>query len=271
MWWGKWQERERDLERRRETQHDAGIWLRGAGGNVCREQQWGFVTSHVLDLNWNTLSRNQHRNGAWAPEMGSPGNTHGLWTYKDSPGKGELRKSYSDSYLPICFCFPCEFWTCFKCILTLKWVGLKFPGKSVRRNRGLEEGHYSSPENPRIAVPQESRHSKLLFFLVHIFPAGTRTVMQMFCPAVMPSTQLGVCSDGGRSFVEPGWAMLCHYRGTHGWWEGFGSCRHQGKTLCFHTDEIIEWENCCSSSPKFPSVLLSFILNLDWMQAVHQS
>lgn len=81
-------------------------------------------------------------------------------------------------------------------------MGLKFPGKSVRRNRGLAEGHYPSPENPRIAVPQESRHSKLLFFLVHIFPAGTRTVMQMFCPAVMPSTQLGVCSDGGEALLS---------------------------------------------------------------------
>lgn len=121
MWWGRWQESERDSGRRREVQHDTGIWPRGAGRNLCREEQWVFVTSHIFDLNLSTLPRNTHRNGAWAAEVGSPGNRRGLWAYKSSPGKGELRKSHSDSYLPVCFFFPCDFWTCFKCILTVKW------------------------------------------------------------------------------------------------------------------------------------------------------
>lgn len=149
IWWRSWQERERVSKRRREAQHDAGFWLRGAGRCVCREEQWVFVTSHILDLQYSP--RNRHRNGAWAPEMGSPGNPHGLWTYKNSLRKTELRKPHSDSYLPIFFCFPCDFQTCFKCIPTLKWMALKFLGKFVRRNCGLEEGH--------LTITKKSIHS----------------------------------------------------------------------------------------------------------------
>lgn len=67
---------------------------------------------------------------------------------------------------------------------------------------GWKRDTQQTPENPYIAVPQESRRCTLLFFLVHILPAGTRTVMQMFCPAVMPSAQLGVCSDGGEALLS---------------------------------------------------------------------
>lgn len=64
MWWGRWQGRGRDSERRRDAQHDGRIWLRGAGRSVCREEQGVFVTSHVLGLNLNTLLKMGHRNGA---------------------------------------------------------------------------------------------------------------------------------------------------------------------------------------------------------------
>lgn len=112
-------------------------------------------------------------------------------------------------------------------------MSLKSPGKFVRRDCGLEGGHLTI-----IRKPIHSRHWKLLFFLVHILPAGTRTAVQMFCPVVMPSAQLGLCSDGGEALlsqVGPCSAIAEALR----WWEGFGSCRHQGKMLCFHTAKMI--------------------------------
>lgn len=210
----------------------------------------GFLW-HPMSLILTTLPRNRHRNGAWAPEMSSPGNFHVLQTYKNSPGKGELRKPHSDSYLPICFCFPCDFWTRFKCILTLKWMGLKFPGKFIRRNCGLEEGHQTiTRKSIHFSATGEQALETLVFPGTH-FACWHQDSHADVVPSGHAFNTAGSVFWWGRSVVNPGWAMLCHCRGTHRWWEGFGSCRHQGKTLLFHTAKIIEWENWCLSSPNF--------------------
>lgn len=46
------------------AQHNAGIWPRGAGRNLWREEQWVFVKFHILYLNLNILPRDGQRNGA---------------------------------------------------------------------------------------------------------------------------------------------------------------------------------------------------------------
>lgn len=98
---------------------------------------------------------------------------------------------------------------------------------------GWKKDTKPSPENPYIAVPQESRHWKLLFFLVHILPAGTRTVMQMLCPAVMPSTQLGVCSDGGEVLLTQAGPCSVIAEALTGGGKVLAAADTRGKPFCF--------------------------------------
>lgn len=80
-------------------------------------------------------------------------------------------------------------------------MGLKFPGKFVRRNCGLEEGHLTITRKSIHSSATGKQALETCVFPGTYLPAGTRTVMQMFCPAVVPSAQLGVCSDGGEALL----------------------------------------------------------------------
>lgn len=249
MRWRRWQGRERASGRSEEAQHDAESWPRGAGRNLCREEQQRFMTSHMLDRNFHLRNRSGRGSGLqmglvpWAAEMGLlagfPGNPNGLWwTHKKPSGMGELRNARSDSCLPVCFPFPQQLLNLFQGHPPVLCQGLKFPGKFSTQLFLLKERDLTNTRKSIKKKKKSHRQAgvKLFFFAGMRFLCWHQEVKTH--ADVLPSgcafSTAGSMLRWGEASFKPGRAVLWHCRGrrTAGSGKPLAAAGTWGKPCC---------------------------------------